>query len=215
MQKTDILPPGKSSGPGRRERRRAETREKLYRAAMKLFAERGFFDTSTEAITDAADVGQGTFFNYFPTKQHVLMVLSEKQIGKVGQALEEAQSGTRPVHDVMHRLIHAIAEEPTQSAPLTRSLLATFVTSDEVRQFTGETMARGRKALAKIIKLGQERGEIRSDRKPVELAMTFQRSVLGTLLLWSIRPQGEVAPWLERTFQDFWDVATARGERSK
>ncbi|HUO16240.1 MAG TPA: TetR/AcrR family transcriptional regulator [Verrucomicrobiae bacterium] len=215
MKKPGMLPLRKTSGPGRRERRRAETREKLYRAAMELFAERGFFDTSTEAITEAADVGQGTFFNYFPTKQHVLMVLSEKQIGKVNQALEEAQAGGRSAHDVLQRLIHAIAEEPTKSAPLTRSLLATFVTSDDVRQFTGETMARGRKTLAKIIKLGQERGEIRSDRRPVELAMTFQRSVLGTLLLWSIRPHGEVAPWLERTFQDFWDVATARGERSK
>jgi AcrR family transcriptional regulator len=56
-----------SAVPGRRERRRAETREKLFRAAMRLFAEQGFFETTTEDITEAADVGQGTFCNYFPT----------------------------------------------------------------------------------------------------------------------------------------------------
>src|SRR5215467_8879126 len=104
---------------GRRERRRAETREKLFRAAMKLFAERGFFETTTEDITDAADVGQGTSFNYFPTKQHVLTVLSEKQIEKVMHARKEAEAGKAPIHDVLNELMHAIAQEPGKSQALT------------------------------------------------------------------------------------------------
>src|SRR5579863_7168006 len=106
--------------PGRRERRRAETREKLYQAAMKLFAERGFFETTTEEITEAADVGQGTFFNYFPTKQHVLTVLSEKQVEKVMAARQEVEDGSASMHDVLNRLIHRIAEEPGRSQALTR-----------------------------------------------------------------------------------------------
>ena len=52
---------------GRRERRRLETRDRLYRAALELFGERGFLETTVEDITEAADVGKGTFFNYFPT----------------------------------------------------------------------------------------------------------------------------------------------------
>src|SRR5215469_10991064 len=91
-----------AASPGRRERRRAETREKLFRVAMQLFAERGFFATTTEDITEAADVGQGTFFNYLPTKQHVLTVLTEKQMEKVAHAREAAESGKMPIHDVLH-----------------------------------------------------------------------------------------------------------------
>src|SRR5215831_17634399 len=79
--------------PGRRERRKAETRERLFRTAMRLFAERGFFETTTENITAAADVGEGTFFNYFPSKQHILTMLSEKQIEKVTAACHEAEAG--------------------------------------------------------------------------------------------------------------------------
>src|SRR5579864_8696132 len=94
-----------AASPGRRERRRVETREKLFRVAMRLFAERGFFETTTEDITDAADVGQGTFFNYFPTKQHVLTVLSEKQLEKVRAAQEEAEAGHNSMRDVLHRLM--------------------------------------------------------------------------------------------------------------
>ncbi|HLJ42079.1 MAG TPA: TetR family transcriptional regulator, partial [Candidatus Acidoferrales bacterium] len=59
---------GSSARGGRRERRRTETRERIFRAALDLFAERGFMETTVEDITEAADVGKGTFFNYFPTK---------------------------------------------------------------------------------------------------------------------------------------------------
>ncbi len=200
----------KQTAPGRRERRRVETREKIFRAAMRLFAEHGFFETTTEEITEAADVGQGTFFNYFPTKQHVLTVLSEKQIEKVMAARQEAEAGNASIHDVLHRLIHRIAEEPGRSQALTRSLMAAFISNDEVRELVRGNMARGRETLAAMMVLGQKHGEIRRDRKPVELAMTFQRSVLGTLLLWAMQPQGDLHTWLEDTFRDFWAAAEAR-----
>jgi hypothetical protein len=58
---------------GRRERRTVETRESLFRAALDLFARKGFTETTVEDITEAADVGKGTFFNYFPSKDHILL----------------------------------------------------------------------------------------------------------------------------------------------
>lgn len=192
---------------GRRERRRAETREKLFRAAMKLFAERGFFATTTEDITEAADLGQGTFFNYFPTKQHVLTVLTEKQMEKVAHARQEAENGSVPIHDVLNQLMHRIAQEPGKSQALTRSLMAAFLSNDEVRTFVRDNMARGREKVGEIVRLGQKRGEIRRDRKPADLAMTFQRNVIGTLLLWAMQSKGDLDAWIERTFRDFWAAA--------
>lgn len=198
------------ASPGRRERRRTETREKLFRAAMQLFAQRGFFETTTEDITEAADVGQGTFFNYFPTKQHVLTVLSEKQMEKVSHAREEAEAGKAPIHDVLHELMHRIAQEPGKSQALTRSLMTAFLSNDEVRQFVRDTMTRGRENLGEIIKFGQKRGEIRRDRKPADLAMTFQRNTIGTLLLWAMQSEDDLDAWIEKTFCDFWSAAENR-----
>lgn len=192
--------------PGRRERRRVETREKLFRVAMQLFAERGFFATTTEDITEAADVGQGTFFNYFPTKQHVLTVLTEKQMEKVAHAREKAESGEVPMHDVLHELMHRIAQEPGKSPALTRSLMTALLSNDEVRQFARENMGRGRENLGEMIRLGQKRGEIRRDRKPAELAMAFQRSVIGTLVLWAMQTEGDLDAWIDKTFEDFWGL---------
>ena len=196
--------------PGRRERRKAETREKLFRTAMRLFAERGFFQTTTEDITTAADVGQGTFFNYFPSKEHILTVLSGRQIEKVKDAHREAETTKTPIREVLYGLMHAIAKEPGRSQALTRSLLAAFISNDEVRNLLRETLARGRGILAEIIAAGQQRGEIRKDRDAGALAMAFQRSVLGTLLLWAIQPSGDLDAWLDETFKDFWAAAEIR-----
>jgi len=196
--------------PGRRERRRLETREKIFRAAMQLFAERGFFQTTTEDITEAADVGQGTFFNYFPTKQHVLTVLTEKQIEKVMQARHEADAGTIPIHEVLNRLMHRIAQEPGKSQALTRSLMTAFLSNDEVRKSVRENMSRGREHVGEMIRQGQERGEIRREAEPADLAMTFQRNVVGTLLLWAMQSDNDLDAWIEKTFRDFWAAAENR-----
>src|SRR6202040_4364816 len=88
----------------RRERRRLETRERLYRAALELFAERGFLETTVEDITEAADVGKGTFFNYFPTKEHILAEFGGERVAAVQRALEKAKSTKGPVINVIREL---------------------------------------------------------------------------------------------------------------
>src|SRR5512142_1751846 len=84
---------------GRRERRKEQTRRQIFAAAMKLFEKKGIFGTTVEEITRAADVGKGTFFNYFPTKEATLTVLTERQLGILARAAEQAKtaSSVRPI----------------------------------------------------------------------------------------------------------------------
>jgi AcrR family transcriptional regulator len=60
------------STPGLRERKKRRTREQIVAAARDLFAERGYDATSVADIAEAAEIGQSTFFVYFPTKADVL-----------------------------------------------------------------------------------------------------------------------------------------------
>ena len=62
----------------RRERKKKETREKIFTNAMHLFRMQGFTGTSVEQITQQADVGKGTFYNYFPTKEAVILEFSRR-----------------------------------------------------------------------------------------------------------------------------------------
>src|SRR5208337_5199212 len=88
---------------GRRERRAAETRLRLFRCALQLIAERGFPNVTVEDITEAADVGKGTFFNYFESKEHVLGVMAEIQLGKVREAATLAEHGQQTIQETFHR----------------------------------------------------------------------------------------------------------------
>jgi AcrR family transcriptional regulator len=198
--------------PGRRERKRLETRERIFRAAMKLFAERGFFSTTVEDITEAADVGKGTFFNYFPSKEAVFAVLHEIQLGKMDEARTAAQSGKLPIEKLLYQFMLRIVEEPARSQMLARSLLATVFSSEPVREMLVETMGRARGILADVLRLGQERGEVRRDLNPQDMAWTFQQSVLGTVLLWSVHPPSNLHKRLETTFEIFWAGVRAGNE---
>lgn len=55
--------------PNRFERRRERTRQDLLAAAVRVLAERGLHDTKITDIATAADVGVGTFYLHFPTKE--------------------------------------------------------------------------------------------------------------------------------------------------
>jgi len=129
---------------GRRERRAAETRERLFRAALRLFEERGFSATTVEDITEAADVGKGTFFNYFPSKEHIIAAFGQLQLGKLQAAVAAAQSGDLPTRQLLHRLANALAEEPGRSPSLVRSILLANLSSEPVRQLLQQNLERGR-----------------------------------------------------------------------
>ena len=193
---------------GRRERRRVETRDKLSRTALKLFAKRGFFETTTEDITEAADVGQGTFFNYFPSKQHVLMALFELQVGKIVAARQAAESGKKPVAKVLKDLMQQIGEEPGRSAALTRSLIVAFLSSEEARVAAAKMLAQARRDLRAIMVVAQRQGEIRRNLSPGDLAAAYQKRLLGTMLFFAIQGR-RLSTELNRTFRQFW-VEVAR-----
>jgi len=191
-------------GMGRRQRRAAETRLRLFRCALQLFAERGFPNVTLEDITEAADVGKGTFFNYFESKDHVLGVMAEIQLGKVREAVTLAESRKRTIYSVLHRLFLRVAEEPGRSPDLARALISSFLASERVRSLVDRKLREGRKMVAQVVAAGQKRGEIDSRLKKEKVALQLQQAVMGTLLLWSLEGQPALEAWIEGSFQHFW-----------
>ena len=63
------------SNESRGSRRKRQTREKLLQAAMELMAERGMDGVAINEITERADVGFGTFYNHFPSKDAIYAAL--------------------------------------------------------------------------------------------------------------------------------------------
>lgn len=57
---------------GRRERKKAQTKEAIRQAALSLFDEKGFAATTITDITDRVDISRRTFFRYYRSKEDVL-----------------------------------------------------------------------------------------------------------------------------------------------
>lgn len=190
-------------GMGRRERKAAQTRLKLFRCALQLFAERGVPNVTVEDITEAADVGKGTFFNYFASKDHVLSVMAEIQLGKVREALQAAEDGKRSIRSVLHDLFVKVSEEPGRSPELARALLTAFLSSS-IRELLSQNMSRGRRLAGRIFEIGQQRGEIDPKLKTEQLALHLQQSFLGTMALWSLGSEQKLQTAVAASFQHFW-----------
>jgi AcrR family transcriptional regulator len=186
------------SSSNRRERRRAETRERLFRAALDLFARRGFLETTVEDITEAADVGKGTFFNYFPTKEHVLATFGAQRIAQIERGLERARKG--PVLPVLRELAVELAGQATEGPALLRAIYAAHASCAPVRAELQKRLRIGRRLLAEIFQLAQDRGEIRKDVTASELARLTQLILLGVAIAWALSPESS----LQGTAEDVW-----------
>jgi AcrR family transcriptional regulator len=72
-----------------------ERRDELMNAAQRLFLDHGVASTTVEQITTAADVAKGTFYLYFPSKEHVLAALGERFSQQLGAKLHSAIAAKR------------------------------------------------------------------------------------------------------------------------
>lgn len=185
---------------GRRERHRTEIRERLFRSALRLFAERGFLETTVEDITEAADVGKGTFFNYFRTKEHVLATFGAERLAAIERAIERAKKG--PVLPVLRDLAVELTGHSTENAALLRAIYSAHASCPPVRAELHKRLQIGRRLIAELFTVGQQRGEVRRDIPAAELARLAQIVLLGITLAWSLHPDSS----LRATSQEAWDL---------
>jgi AcrR family transcriptional regulator len=190
--------------PNRRERQSVERRERLFRAALDLFARKGFAETTVEDITNAADLGKGTFFNYFPSKEHIFLAFGEMQLAKLKAAFEEMRSANVPVPVFMRSLGARMTQEPIRNPAIIRVLLKAFLADSPVRESVVDLQNRIIAIHTEIIRLGQERGEIRGDLPPDVLAHVFRQTVFGTLLIWSLYGDATLLSRIEDAFEVLW-----------
>ena len=92
---------------GLRERKKLRTREAIIDAALRLFSERGFEQTTVADIAAAADIAPRTFFGYFPTKEDVVFHDFEETFAGLQRRLSEREPGETAI-DAMRAWISGL-----------------------------------------------------------------------------------------------------------
>lgn len=202
---TNSLPlPRGSAASNRRERHRAATRDRLLHEALRLFAERGYLETTVEDITEAADVGKGTFFNYFATKEHVLTTFGDERVAVIERAAEEARRTKGPVLPVIKNLATYLAGLSAESPALLRTIYAANAACAPVRAEMQKRIHAARRLMTEMFTIAQQRGEIRVELSAQELARLTQLVFHGVTLAWALSPD---AGLLETT-EAVWGLIT-------
>jgi len=167
----------------RRERKKEETRERIFKAACKLFRVKGFEATTIDEIAEKADVAKGTFFNYFPRKEAVLGFLSEMWIQEAEQRAEtiiaeQGPSGTK-IRDMFVDFAGFYEEDPQ---------LAAHLVAESARRFQDgcdDICRRWDDLGVRLIRHLQQIGEVRSDVSPQRAHEILGAVYHDTLMRWA------------------------------
>ena len=114
--------------PSRRERRRRELHERILDSAIALFESKGFASTTALEIANTADVAEKTFYNHFPTKQHLIHELAERSLGTAAELLEAARRLPGTTRDQLRHFAERSADAAEGgSRQLTREVVLELV----------------------------------------------------------------------------------------
>lgn len=97
---------------GLRERKKEQTRQLIADTAARLFAERGYEHVAVVDVALAADVSEQTVYNYFPTKQRLVLDREQELLDRLPELIGTRPQGISPaaaVRDEALALVDGIA----------------------------------------------------------------------------------------------------------
>jgi AcrR family transcriptional regulator len=198
---SDVAPANLSS------RRKQRTRRALQQAALSLFAERGYEETTVADIAERAEVGLRTFFFHFPTKEDVLFNGSHEEYPDLSRLIVDAPPELSDLAALEHALLslHETVPDREMHHQMTQLLVRATGSSSVVR---GRRMANGDKiAVVVAAALARRRGEDSPSLATVTLAEAAMRMFHLAVDEWAGARAGEMASIFLRRFQALREVA--------
>lgn len=146
-----------------RSRKKFQARQKILTAAAQQFELHGFANTSIAGIMQAAQLGVGTFYNYFASKEEVLLTLAKNLREEVAEKI----SSTASTNPSSCELLELCCVSTAKLIDENRFILPLFISaserSDKPEQIPQSLSPGFRDLFEEIILRGQKCGEFRSD----------------------------------------------------
>lgn len=159
-------------------------KDRIFHAAMELFEQQGYENTSVEQITRRAGVSKGTFFTHFPSKDAVFSA-----IGRIfAEYFQEiVENGLREKHSMQRILrdsIHMAAAWCEENKPMIGQVVASGMHPPSAgSRSTGNRVAMVG-LLGRVLRAGQEQGEVRRDISVEDVSVMLTGLYFTVMLDW-------------------------------
>ena len=99
-----------ATGRGKRAKNKEHTKLAILRAALVLFAEKGFYRTTTKAISRKAGIAEGTLFNYFNTKEDLALYFFEQELAGIIEWYRDSRVKRVALPEKLFAIIHHLLD---------------------------------------------------------------------------------------------------------
>ncbi len=164
-----------TSDGGRQQRRREQTRARLLEAARLLMAERGVEAVGVSEITEAADLGTGTFYNYFRSRDDIVEAIMAESIETIGDALDRMTKDMPDAAEIFSASLRHLVRQAVTDPMWGWFVVRLGVAQPQLIAILGPRAARD-------LRIGLERGRFVIPNVDVATSCTFG-ALLSTLHL--------------------------------
>ena len=169
--------------------RSRQTRQRLVRAALDLWTERGFEtgieETTVEEIVQAAGVTKGTFYFHFARKEEILLEMGWDTAEVANEEARRCLKAGRDLDDSFARVIAVLSRHVRAAPPAAVGrAVAEFrrTPPDELRPAGGPDRL---SAFEALFTRAQETGEMPTDIESAEMAQMLEALVMDSILDWA------------------------------
>jgi AcrR family transcriptional regulator len=173
--------------PSRRERQKAAARDAILRAGMELFSRHGIDAVTVDRIAEVADVGKGTIYNYFPTKESIVVAFLANVERAVQRMLAPLEQTHRPLADTLVEYVALQWRMKRRHHRFVKLFFAQmFLNTDAFFPYMVEIHGLVAKNMESLFRALQERGDIRRDVSVADLTMVFTNMQMGLTAQWAL-----------------------------
>jgi TetR/AcrR family transcriptional regulator, fatty acid metabolism regulator protein len=141
--------------------------QKILKAAVKVFAEKGFFNSRVSEIAKEANVADGTIYLYFKNKDDILISLFEEEFGKIVEDMRRKLEAERDPLQKIRKFAIAHLSIMAQQQELAEVLgVEVRQSSKFMKEYVNQRFIEYLNLIRSIVLEGQERGLIRKDLTP-------------------------------------------------
>ncbi len=171
-----------------REKKKLETKNRIFEVSGRLFKEKGFENTTIDAITKEVGIAKGTFFNYFPTKESLFLYFREQKHELVNDLLDAERSKNAPSREKIKSFLVRLAESYEKDKELSKLFILEYkryVVHSGLKPDDEKSMHnRFNRILYGLLEEGVGNGEIRSSTDLKKAAEMLNVIYLHTLIVW-------------------------------